>query len=435
MLFIKYLLSAIGVGFLLAAAGILAWDLYQSVRIRQRRPSSLIGADQEPPETTDQPGPVTLRWPLSLRLALIGALPILLALSIVLVPSGYAGVQVSQFQGALPSTLYPGVHWVAPLIDHVELFSIRDRVFSTGAPAEEGKPKTDVLTVQTKEGLTVGLAVTVRYSLDPRRLPWIESNVPQPVEQEVVPPVIASSFRQATPNYMVRELFATKREQIRQTVAGDIVRKLAPDGIVVKEVMLRDVQLPEEYAKGMENLLLKEQENDRMTIELDLKQKQVKEAALEAEAQKARDVKAAEARAETTVIDAKAQSDAMQYTLPLKQKQIEQSRLEAEARKEATEKNAEAMADAKVIDSKAELQRRKLLTEAEADRISHVAVADATRMKLEAEALKENPMLIQKIIAEKLSDKVQIMMVPSDGKFFFANDVLKGVPAAAQSSQ
>ena len=41
----------------------------------------------------------------------------------------------------------------------------------------------------------------------------------------------------------------------------------------------------------------------------------------------------------------------MQHTLPLKQKQIEQTRLEAEARKEATLKNAEAAAQAKVIDS------------------------------------------------------------------------------------
>ena len=46
-------------------------------------------------------------------------------------------------------------------------------------------------------------------------------------------------------------------------------------------------------------------------------------------------------------------------------------------------------------------------------------------MKSEAEVLKDNPLLIQKIIAERLSDKVQIMMVPMDGKGFFANDVLK----------
>ena len=46
-------------------------------------------------------------------------------------------------------------------------------------------------------------------------------------------------------------------------------------------------------------------------------------------------------------------------------------------------------------------------------------------MKSEAAMLKQNPLLINKIIAERLSDKLQIMMVPSDGKFFF-NDVLKG---------
>jgi hypothetical protein len=34
-------------------------------------------------------------------------------------------------------------------------------------------------------------------------------------------------------------------------------------------------------------------------------------------------------------------------------------------------------------------------------------------------------MLIQKIIAERLSDKLQIIMVPTDGRNFFASDVLR----------
>jgi regulator of protease activity HflC (stomatin/prohibitin superfamily) len=135
------------------------------------------------------------------------------------------------------------------------------------------------------------------------------------------------------------------------------------------------------------------------------------------------------------VIQAKSEADAMQFTLPLKQKQIEQSRLEAEARKEATVKNAEAMAQAKVIDSKAEMDRRKMLADAEADRIRVTAVADAERMKSEAAILKSNPLLINKIVAERLSDKLQIMMVPADGKFFFANDVLRSMSNANHVSQ
>src|SRR5438445_277219 len=126
---------------------------------------------------------------------------------------------------------------------------------------------------------------------------------------------------------------------------------------------------------------------------------------------------------------------AMQYTLPLKQKQIEQSKLEAEARKETTVKNAEAMAQAKVIDSKAENERRKLLAEAEADRIRVTSAADAERMSKEGAILKQNPLLINKIVAEKLSDKLQIMMVPADGKFFFANDVLRSMNMANRTSQ
>jgi len=142
-------------------------------------------------------------------------------------------------------------------------------------------------------------------------------------------------------------------------------------------------------------------------------------------------VKQSEARAQSTVLEAKAQADAMQYTLPLKEKQIQQSRLEAEARKEATVKGAEAAAQAKVIDSKAELEKRNLLSEADAQRVRLLAVADAARMKSEAEVLKDNPLLIQKIIAERLSDKVQIMMVPIDGKGFFANDVLKAATSGS----
>jgi regulator of protease activity HflC (stomatin/prohibitin superfamily) len=147
---------------------------------------------------------------------------------------------------------------------------------------------------------------------------------------------------------------------------------------------------------------------------------------LEAEAQRVQEVKRAEGASQVRVLQAKGESDAMQYTLPLKQKQIEQSRLEAEARKESTIKNAEAAAEAKVLDSKAELQRRNLLSEAEANRIRVTAVADAERMRSEAAVLKQTPLLINKIIAERLSDKVQIMMVPTDGKYFFASDVLRG---------
>jgi len=373
-------------------------------------------------------------------LILLAWAPILLAFSIVVVPTGMGGVRVSQTSGTVAGTLYPGVHMVKPLLEDVALFDTRDQVFTTGV-AEDGKiasenvgGKQQLLNVQSREGLTLGLAITVRYRLDPKRLDYIQGNLPHPVEKEIVPPVVASVWRELIPNYTVRDVFSAKREEVRQRAGVMITQKLASDGIIVKEVMLRDIHLPEEYAKGLETLLLKEQENDRMGVETELKQKQVRIAELEAEATKVQQIKQAEGEAQVHVLQAKGEADAMQYTLPLKEKQIQQSKLEAEARKEATIQNAEASAQAKVIDSKAETERRKLLAEAEADRIRLTAAADAERMQSEAAILKQNPLLINKIVAEKLSDKLQIMMVPADGKFFM-NDVLRNMTAANATAQ
>jgi len=406
MLFLRYVLFTGAIGFFTAAVAVLAMDVRTAVRSSQ---------------------PLAARWPLAARLALIGWIPLVLALSIVVVPSGSAGVRVSQLSGTLGGTLYPGTHVVMPLMHHVELYNVRDQVFSTN-PADIPKDQTPVLKVYSREGLPVGLGISVRYQLDPQRLPYVQNNLPRPVETEIMPPVVANAFRQTISGYMVRDVFSAKREEVRRMAAESITRRLAADGIVVKEVMLRDVGLPPEYAKGLEGLLLKSQENDRLSIDLEVKQKMVRTAELEAEAEKVRHVKQAEGRAQVTVLEAKAQADAMQHTLPLKEKQIQQSRLEAEARKEATVKNAEASAAAKVIDSKAELEKRNLLSQADAQRVKLMAVADAERMQSEAKVLKDNPLLIQKIVAERLSDKVQIMMVPMDGKFFFTNDVLKTTP-------
>ena len=160
--------------------------------------------------------------------------------------------------------------------------------------------------MQAKEGLILGLAITVRYRLDPKHLDYIQSNLPQPVEKEIVPAVVASAWRELVPNYTVRDVFAAKREEVRKRASDVITQKLAADGIVVKEVMLRDIQLPPEYAKGLESLLLKEQEDDQMGVETEIQAKQVRIAELEAEATKAQQVKQAEGEAQVRVLQAKA---------------------------------------------------------------------------------------------------------------------------------
>src|SRR5580700_8457551 len=502
MLFLRFFLFVLSSVFVVAAVLLVAYDIFLIFQVgrwlkpKEAAPDKAEGepggdAPTSPTSTTSTtsasgaplPGSVTaqlriersrraIRWAAVAKLVVAAALCSLAAKSILVVPDGSAAVRISQISGVRPGTLYAGTHLVTPLIERAELYDIRDQVFSTSA-AEGTREKLEVLNVETREGLEVGLAVTVRYRIDPRRLDYVQANLPQPIDQEIVAPVVTSVFRQVAPNYVVRDIFAIKREEFRQHATEIITARLSSDAIVVKEVLLRKVQLPEEYAQGLQGLLLKEQEDDRVTVDQSIEQKKVKIAESQAEAQKVRQIKHAEADARTRVLMAQAESDSMQYTLPLKQKQIEQSRLEAEARKQTTiedaeataqarVKNAEAEAQAKVIDSKAEQERRTLLAEtqneetikgaeaaaqakvidgkaekerqnlladAEANEIRQTSQADAEKLQLEASALKSNPMLVQLTVAQRLSDRIQIMMVPTDGKFFFANDVLKSAQA------
>jgi regulator of protease activity HflC (stomatin/prohibitin superfamily) len=422
MIALKLLLTIAGTLMLAWAAGIPLYGLWLRVKAARRKANET--------ETTSEPvaGSEPIAWQRPAAMALAACLPLILATGIVVVPSGMGGVRVSQVSGTLPGTLYPGAHFITPLVDTVQIFDLRDQLFTAGVLDEgvkKGAAKPAVLNVQSMEGLNIGLGITVRYRLDPNKLASVQAHLPQSAGTQLVPAVVASAWRELTPQYTVKEIFSTKREEVRARAAGIITRKLAADGIVTEEVMFSDIQLPEEYAKGLEGLLVKEQQDDQMGVVTDIQQKQVKIAELEAEAEAAQKVKEAEGEAQAKVVEARGEADAMQYTLPLKQKQIEQSKLEAEARKEATIENADADAQAKVIDSKAELERRNLLAQAEAGRIRLVAGADADRMRSEAELLNKSPLLINKIVAERLSDKIQVVMVPSDGKFFFASDVFK----------
>src|SRR5579862_2818144 len=130
MLVLKHILLSCGLAMIATAAGILIYDLRREWQLR-------LTVATGTPEATPAVPPV--RWRSSLALALLAWGPILLALGIVVVPSGMAGVRVSQTSGTLPGSLYPGAHFVVPLAENVVLFDTRDQLFTTGALESEGK--------------------------------------------------------------------------------------------------------------------------------------------------------------------------------------------------------------------------------------------------------------------------------------------------------
>src|SRR5262249_44331418 len=140
MLLLKYLLLLTGWGLLIAAAVDFFKNLNKVVQyhrqLRRIAPSLPSGISSGPEEAPAEP-PSThgalvekpqLNWTTAKWAFPAAWLPLILAAGIVVVPSGMGGIRVSQTAGTLPGTLYPGVHFIVPLLDSVVLYDIRDQV-------------------------------------------------------------------------------------------------------------------------------------------------------------------------------------------------------------------------------------------------------------------------------------------------------------------
>jgi len=343
---------------------------------------------------------------------------------------GEVGVRTNRLTGGV-STLHEG--WVVdiPAIHDLRLFPLRDQIYRPERSAHAGGDAP----FQTIEGLSIGVDVAVRYALDPSRVVAVSEELPADVGRELVEPVVDGVLHRTFAKNTVRDIFSTKRAEIQKQIEDELRPALLPDGIIVRAVFIGNVDLPQEYRAGLEALLSEELSSEKMKYTLELKEKDVQQAGLEADADKLKRQKAAEAAGLETVIAAKAQEEAMAHVLPFKVKEIEQRRLEAEATKVARVKQAEGEADARRIEAAGEADGRRKLAEAEAFRIDATGKAESAQLERDSALIAKNPLMIQKTIADKLSDKIQVIIAPPGTNGFFASGLLGQAPAAqAQAS-
>ena len=308
-----------------------------------------------------------------------------------------------------------GTLLVLPGIHQVRRYSIRDQVYR---PAESASA-TGPAPFQSVEGLSIGVDLAVRWTVDLARLPQKTKEFPDDISADLVAPAVQGIVYPTFARYSVREIFSQRRTEIKQDLIAELKPKFTAMGLVLREVDIGKVDLPPDYRAGMEKLLAEELETEKIHYTLQLKEAQVKQQQVEAEADKVRRQTAAEAAGQEQVIAARAQEETMKHILPFKQKQIEQRQLEAEADKVARIRTAEGAAEARRIEARGEADSRQKLADAEAYRLDLVGKASAGQMEREGVLVSRYPLLIQKTLADKLSDKVQVIIapLPAEGKF------------------
>jgi regulator of protease activity HflC (stomatin/prohibitin superfamily) len=346
------------------------------------------------------------------------------------VPRGEVAVRSNRFTGSV-TEFSEGSLLVVPGLHQVRHYSIRDQTYRP----EKSSRAAGEAPFQSVEGLSLGVDLNVRYAIDPRRLVGLPKDLPDDVARDVIEPAVQGVIYKLFARYTVREIFSSKRAEIQQAIEGELRPKLASDGIVLRSVQMGQVDLPRDYRNGMDRLLAEELESEKMRYTLELKDKRVKETALEGEADKVRREKAAEAAAREQVIAARGQEEAMKHVLPFKQKQIKQRQLEAEAEKVARIRSAEGSAEARRIEAMGEADSRQKLADAEVYRLERVGKFTSEQMEREGELITRHPLLIQKTLADKLSDKIQVIIAPPPARGGFIGSTLLGANVASTADE
>lgn len=331
---------------------------------------------------------------------------------LVAVPRGDMALRVNALTGQA-SAHGEGTLWAWPLVHELRRYSLRDQLWHN--PADGGAM------LQSVEGLSFGMDLSVRWALDGAQVPALSRRLPDDLAAAVVQPAVQAVVYKTLARYTVRETFSTKRADIQQALEAELKPRLAADGVVLKGVLLGKVALPADYRRGMDALLAEELASAKMRFTLELKEKQVQQTALEAEADRVRREKSSQASAQEQLIAARAQEEAMRHVLPFKQKQIEQRQLEAEAEKQAQIRRAEGSAQARRVEAAGEADSRQKLADAEAYRLDRVGRVASEQMAREGALISRHPLLIQKTLADKLSDKINVIIAPpSTGGFIGA---------------
>jgi len=153
------------------------------------------------------------------------------------------------------------------------------------------------LNVLDKNGLEVGIDVTILYNPMPLQIGNLHNNIGRDYENVLVTPRSRSAGREVAGNFNSEELYSSKRDELQTQIEALLETKFNENYIQLVDVLIRDVNLPSVIKKAIEDKQTQEQRNE-LAEKLEAEAKS-KANALVAKAQGIKDAAILEAEGES----------------------------------------------------------------------------------------------------------------------------------------
>jgi len=201
--------------------------------------------------------------------AIAGFIAIILLFSCVTrVGTGRVGV-LTLFGRVTGEVLAEGIHLINPLKTNNEM-SIQTQTIKESA------------SVPSSEGLVMNLDTSLIYHLNPDKAAEVFQKIGANYEVVVVEPTLRAAIREATASHTANALYTGEREMVAKQINDQLTTQLNLRGLVVENVLLRDIQLPQTLKASIESKQQAEQEALAMNFRLQKEKQEAERKRIEA---------------------------------------------------------------------------------------------------------------------------------------------------------
>ena len=221
----------------------------------------------------------------SKTLKVVGAVFAILGLTssaVVQVDAGEVGVQ-SVFGKVQPTTLNSGLNFVNPLAK-VVVFDAKTQNYTMSSVHDEGdKAGDDAIRVLTADGLEVVVDLTVLFRILPSEAPRVLREIGEDYKDKVVRPITRTMIRDNAVYYDAVALYSLKRNEFQQRIYSDIEKNFKKRGLVLEQLLIRNINLPTSVKTTIESKINAEQDAQKMQFVLQKEKQEAERKRVEAQ--------------------------------------------------------------------------------------------------------------------------------------------------------
>ena len=198
------------------------------------------------------------------------------------VDAGSVGVQ-SLYGNVQPEVLTSGLNLMNPLMD-VTTLTVQTQNYTMSAIKNEGdKEGDDAIRVLSADGLEVVIDLTVLYRILPTDAPKIIKTIGEDYTNKIVRPIARTRIRDNAVYYDAVALYSTKRNEFQQRIFKSIEADFKFRGLVLEQLLIRNINLPESVKATIESKINAEQDAQKMQFVLQKEKQEAERKRVEAQ--------------------------------------------------------------------------------------------------------------------------------------------------------